>query len=217
MRLFARKQRGEIIMLKRITALKSLAIALGLLITSLPSNDAHAHGGVSITDDSCVLKIGPYLFHFTGYQPETSQAEEFCEDIPLPGAAIVVLDHVDKILRKMQTDFRVIKDYKSLGNDAKIEELDGIEVLEQHTVFYKKPALYPRGTINVEHNFEKGRYIGMVTVKDPSTNKEFTSIFPFSVGYTSTNTMLKYAGYILLILIGFGAVYYFVVHKHKDP
>ena len=203
-------------MLNKITVLKSLTIALGLIIASLPSNDAHAHGGVSITDDSCVLQIGPYLFHFTGYQPETSQAKEFCEDIPLPGAAIVVLDHVDKVLRHMYTDFRVIKDYKSLGNDAKIEELDGVDVLEKHTVFYKKPALYPRGTINVEANFEKGRYIGLVNVRDPSTKKEFTAIFPFSVGYTSTTTMLKYIGYGLLLLIMFGAVYYFVVHKHQD-
>ena len=203
-------------MLNKLKSTTIIAIVLGTLITTLTWSNAYAHGGVSIENDACILKIGPYLFHFTGYQPETSKTEEFCEDIPLPGAAIVVLEHVDMALRKMLTDFRIIKDYKGLGISARIEQLDGIDVLKEHTVFYKKPSTYPRGTINVVTSFEKGRYIGMVGVRDPSNNKEYVAIFPFSVGYRGLTKILKYIGYVVLLILGMSGVYYFIVHKHQE-
>jgi len=187
-----------------------------LLMSTMISGPALSHGGVSIGEDSCVLKIGPYQFHFTGYQPRTSQAQEFCEDIPLAGKAIVVLDHVDKVLRKMPTDFRVIDDYKSLGRYAKIEQLDGVDVLKKHTVFYKKPAIYPRGTINVQTAFSKGHYIGMVTIQDPQDNKEYVSIFPFSVGYGTTKTYMKYGGFILGLILAMAGIYFFLVRPSRQ-
>ena len=190
------------------------AALAALLMSATFIGPAHSHGGVSIADDSCILTIGPYLFHFTGYQPTLTQAQEFCEDIPNEGKAIVVLDHVDKALRKMLTDFRVIHDYKDLGNGAKIEQLDGVEILEKHTVFYKKPSLYPRGTVNVEADFKKGRYIGMVTVKNPTDNKVYTAIFPFSVGYGPG--YLKYVGYLLALIVAMGAVYYLTIHQQEE-
>ena len=190
------------------------AILGALLMSAIISGPAHSHGGVSISEDSCVLTIGPYLFHFTGYQPTQTQAEEFCEDIPNEGKAIVVLDQVDKALRKMMTDFRVIHDYKDLGNDAKIEELDGVEVLEKHTVFYKKPALYKKGTVNVETEFKKGRYIGMVKIVDPGTQKEYVSIFPFSVGYGTG--YLKLISYLLALILAMSGLFYFFIYKKEE-
>lgn len=187
---------------------------VAFLMSAIATGPAYSHGGVSISDDSCILTIGPYLFHFTGYQPTLTQAEEFCEDIPKEGKAIVVLDHVDKALRKMLTDFRVIKDYKDLGVNAKIEELDGVDVLEKHTVFYRKPTLYPKGTVNVETEFAKGMYIGMVTVKDPSNDKEYTAIFPFSVGYGAG--ILTYVGYALALLLAMGGIYYLTIHEKDE-
>jgi len=35
-------------------------------------------------DNRCVLRIGPDLMFFTGYQPQNSP-EEFCDDIPSTG------------------------------------------------------------------------------------------------------------------------------------
>ena len=189
------------------------ALALVIMSSAIPT-PAHSHGGVSISDDRCVLTIGPYLFHFTGYQPTLTQAEEFCEDIPNEGKAIVVLDHVDKALRKMLTDFRVIKDYKDLGVNAKIEQLDGPDVLDKHTVFYKKPKLYPKGTVNVEAEFPKGMYIGMVTIKDPNDDKEYTAIFPFSVGYGGG--YLKLIGYMLALILAMSGLFYFFIYKNEE-
>ena len=54
--------------------------------------------------------------HFTGFQPEQSQSEEFCEDIPDVGSAIIVLDYIDKQLRDMAVDFRIIEDVNDIGN-----------------------------------------------------------------------------------------------------
>ncbi|MGH8646514.1 MAG: hypothetical protein ACREX4_19470 [Gammaproteobacteria bacterium] len=72
----------------------AVKISGGLLIMGLIAPNAFAHGGVSIEADKWVLKIGKYLMHFTGYQPENSGGEEFCEDIPSTGHAIIVMDFV---------------------------------------------------------------------------------------------------------------------------
>jgi len=58
-----------------------LTFAFGVLFTVV----LHAHGGLSLADDMCKLTIGPYTMHFTGYQPDSSQEKEFCEDIPATG------------------------------------------------------------------------------------------------------------------------------------
>src|ERR687895_2108729 len=82
----------------------------GALLAALFANTAvYAHGGVSIEFDTCVLQIGSYRMHLTGYQPETSGGEEFCEDIPAAGNAIIVLDYVDDPLRDMVAGVHVIE------------------------------------------------------------------------------------------------------------
>jgi hypothetical protein len=60
-----------------------------LLATVLFSSNAFAHGGVSEQGNKCVLKIGPDIMYFTGYQPQSSR-EEFCDDIPNAGQMVVV-------------------------------------------------------------------------------------------------------------------------------
>ena len=178
---------------------------------------ALGHGGVSLSEDRCILDIGPHKFHFTGYQPERAQAEEFCEDIPYPGNVIIVLDQVDKDLRKMITDIRVIKDYKNLGTSARFEQLDGIKTLVKHTVYYKKPALYPGGSIKIETEFDKGRYIGMVIIRNPADKSEFVAIFPFTVGYGVAETILKYTGFVALLFLVFTGIYFTVVRAPRTP
>ena len=150
----------------------------------LASQTVLAHGGVAIEDDMCILKAGPYIMHFTGFQPEQSQSEEFCEDIPDVGGAIIVLDYVDKQLRDMAVDFRIIKDVNNIGNTATLDDLGGYSDIEQNTVYYLPSELRRTGSFNVEYNFaEPGRFIGMVRVDDIPNGKEYTSVFPFSVGY----------------------------------
>jgi hypothetical protein len=52
-------------------------IAAWLLATVLLTSAAYAHGGVGMVDNRCVLRIGPDLMFFTGYQPQNSR-DEFC-------------------------------------------------------------------------------------------------------------------------------------------
>ena len=80
------------------------------LALALVGERAYAHGGVSLEDDLCIMRIGQYRAHFTGYQPRARASQEFCEDIPELGEAIIVLDFLDPALRNMDIDFEVITD-----------------------------------------------------------------------------------------------------------
>ena len=55
------------------------------------TGQAYAHGGVSLDQGQCIMKIGPDTMTFTGYQPLKSR-EQFCDDIPDVGPTIIVLD-----------------------------------------------------------------------------------------------------------------------------
>ena len=70
------------------------AILVGLFAASmLLTAQVQAHGGLALAEDMCVLTVGPYRMHFTGYQP-LSQEEEFCEDIPEVGKTVIALDYI---------------------------------------------------------------------------------------------------------------------------
>src|SRR4051812_44836231 len=145
-----------------------------LLSMSLPyAMEARAHGGLSLADDVCKLTIGPYTMHFTGYQPDSTQEKEFCEDIPATGRTVVALDYIEEALRPLPTEVRIIRD---TGAPAGAEEnLDAI------TVLHIPSKVYPNGSINFESDFaQPGKFVGLVTVRDKK--EEYVSRFPFSVG-----------------------------------
>ena len=75
---------------------------LGALLLGIAgcTGQAWAHGGVSIDQGQCVMKIGPDTMTFTGYQPQKSR-EQFCDDIPDVGPTIIVLDAQQDELRDM--------------------------------------------------------------------------------------------------------------------
>lgn len=144
-------------------------LAMAILIGAICSMQANAHGGLSLADDMCKLTVGPYTMHFTGYQPESSQEQEFCEDIPNVGRTIVALDYIDEDLRPMTTEVRIIRD---TGSEENLDEI---------TIFWMEPKVYPNGSVTFEHNFpEEGKFVGLVTVR--SNDTEYVSRFPFAVG-----------------------------------
>jgi hypothetical protein len=151
-----------------------------------------AHGGLSLEDDYCILTLGKYKIHFSGYQPENNGPKEFCEDIPEIGKTIVVLDFIDRELRDWPLEVRIIEDVEDQSN------LDNI------TVYHKPYNIYPNGTLNFRYTFEnKGKYVGLVSTKK---NEFVTSRFPFSVGIVKQNN--KHMFYIVLSLfIGVGTFY----------
>jgi hypothetical protein len=204
-----------------LCATAALAALAGSLLSAGP---ALAHGGVSMEKDMCVMKIESYKMHFTGYQPETAQAKEFCEDIPEEGKAIIALDQVEKAMRAMAVDFRIVKDSKKLGVNAQYEQLGGEKDIEADTVFYKKPAVYEHGSMQVDFSAPKNNYIGIVTLRDantnqvlldPNTRKELVSVFPFSMGFASSrrsrNMIIEIVGAAAL----FGGVIYFSFFRGK--
>jgi hypothetical protein len=150
-----------------------------LIITlSIVSNSVLAHGGVSVEQDKCVLTIGPYRMHFTGYQPESSGGQEFCEDIPVVGSAIIVLDYVDEALRSRMTSFKIIE--KNSWSEA--QSIDGDE---QAKAIIDVPAqLYKRGSMKFDYKFtQPGYFVGFVTSQGESSEDKLISRFPFAVGY----------------------------------
>jgi hypothetical protein len=171
-------------------------LAAWLLATVLLTSAAYAHGGVGMQDNRCVLRIGPDLMFFTGYQPQSSR-EEFCDDIPSTGQTVVALDMQDTELRSMLTEIRIIKDD---GTHTRMNglpfltdaELGSPEVLDPVTISYLPAKKYPTGTLTFEHTFpETGKFIGIVTVKNEH-GQTYVSQFPFAVGKPLGSILVLY-------------------------
>jgi hypothetical protein len=185
-------------------------LAAWLLTMAALTSAAHAHGGVGMVDNRCVLKIGPDLMFFTGYQPQSSR-EEFCDDIPNTGQMVVALDMQEPELRDMLTEIRIIKDDGTHTNIGGLPVLTDAEIsnaalLDPVTVVHVSPKKYPTGTLTFEHSFpEAGRFIGIVSVTNEH-GQRYVSQFPFSVGQPAGKTFVVYgmlAAIVLVSLFGF--------------
>ncbi len=166
-----------------ISRILLLQLTLGYLMTGC--QDATAHGGVSMEDDLCVIKIGFLKAHFTGYQPKTNGTQEFCEDIPEVASSIFVIDYLHDFLKEMPVDFRIIKDVNNFGIFANWDDITGLEDIEQDTVFYLPPMKRPNGVLTVNYDFQQaGGYIGVVTAVHPEKEKTYHAVFYFQVGGT---------------------------------
>lgn len=141
------------------------------LLGHLTAPLAMAHGGLSIDEDKCKLKVGAYVMHFAGYQPGSSGAREFCEDIPEVGQTVVTMDAVDDVLRTMPIQVRIVRDTGASPTEPP---------READTVLYLPPKLYPAGSVSFEHQFDgSGKFVGYVMAGDKG---QHVARFPFSVG-----------------------------------
>ena len=168
-------------------ALAGLVLALAIPFYA----QVHAHGGLSLADDVCKLTIGPYTMHFTGYQPDSTQEMEFCEDIPATGRTVVALEYIEEGLRPLPTEVRIIRD--TGAPESEQGNLDEI------TILHIPPKVYPNGSINFEYNFtQPGKFVGLVTVSD---KEALVSRFPFSVGEPRGMSPLLMGG-IAVVVVG---------------
>lgn len=177
------------------------AVLVFLSGAPLPT-EVRAHGGLSMAEDMCKLTVGPYMMHFTGYQPTSTQEKQFCEDIPATGETVVVLDYIEQELRSLPTEVRIIKDTGSENN------LDAI------TILHLPPKVYPNGSINFTYTFEQpGKFVGIVTVgEDP----KYVSRFPFSVGELNVASKLLNIYMVPVVaLLLVGAIFFFVRDRRK--
>ncbi|HSG66330.1 MAG TPA: hypothetical protein VLD39_15075 [Gammaproteobacteria bacterium] len=158
-----------------------LALALATLLVSIRS---HAHGGVVLEEDLCVIKIGYLQGHFKIYLPRARQHTEYCEDLPERGETVFVMEYLHSGLGAMLVDFRIIEDRTGLGRFARWEDVERLGDLEEATVLYRGPTIEP-DVLTVVHEFTRdGDFIGIVTAVDPATSRRYVSVFPFEVGFT---------------------------------
>lgn len=186
-----------------ITGIKWL---VGMLLGMTCWMQAYAHGGLSMAEDMCKLTVGPYTMHFTGYQPESSQEQEFCEDIPNTGRTVVALDYIDEALRPLTTEVRIIRDTGAEpGEEGNLDEI---------TVMHIPPKVYSNGSVTFEHTFPtEGNFVGLVTVRDNGI--EHVSRFPFAVGTGGKFKMNMYFWPLLIIVIG-GGYFFFASKSQKE-
>ena len=170
---------------------------------ALLSTQVQAHGGLSMAEDMCKLTVGPYMMHFTGYQPEATQQKQFCEDIPATGQTVVVLDYIEQELRTLPTEVRIIKDTGSENN------IDAI------TVLHLPAKVYPNGSIDFTYTFEQpGKFVGMVTVGD---KQQHVSRFPFSVGESKVFTKLLNIYMVPVVAVAIVGVVFLLTRGRRKP
>src|SRR5437899_7416981 len=177
--------------------LKPACVCFFMLAIGVPLS-AQAQHFHELDKNFCILKIGPYGMHLTGYQPDSSAQQELGGDLASPSFPTRRSSDLEDALRPLPTEVRVIKD---TGSEQDLQAI---------TVLHLPPKVYPNGTVNFEYNFDHpGKFVGLVTVGD---KQELVSRFPFSVGETKiplppTYFMIAFAGtaavgVILFVLLG---------------
>lgn len=171
-----------------------------------------AGGGVMLRNDVCIITIGFYEAHFTAYQPQTRGNEEFCKDLPDIGETLFVLDYLHASMKEVPIDFRIISDVTELGKFVQLRDVEAIEDLDAHTVFYQRPMVRRDASLRIEHSFiGSGEFIGIVTAGHPTEETIYTAVFPFRVGKTDYSRLMWFG---LLLLVPFG---YYFARRGGDP
>lgn len=157
-----------------------LAAFIGL---ALPAH-AIAHGSVSAEDDLCLIEIGYFKAHFKIYLPDREGHEQYCEDLPSTGDSIFVMEYVHSGLSDVSIDFRIIRNVTGQGRFTRLADVERIDDLDAVTVFHH-PAAAQRDVFTARHRFdESGKFVGIVSLRQPDTGETYTAVFPFDVGFT---------------------------------
>lgn len=175
-----------------------------LLVSLLTSQHAAAHGGVAFEDDLCVINIDFLQAHFTVFQPETRESDEFCEDIPDVSRSVFVMEYLHNLLPEMLIDFRIVRDVNEVGQYATLEDVLAIDDLEAATVYYESPRIEPGGFYTASYEFEeKGTYIGVVTADHPTEDRYYTAVFYFQVGGPDLGTLPLFLVLLIILQTGY--------------
>jgi len=184
-------------LIRAVTCLTAFALCIPIA--------AIAQHGHELAADTCVLHMGPYKMYFNSYQPELYYDRQFCQEIPGIGNTVLVLDFVERELRSIPVEVRVIRD---TGSEQDLEAI---------TLVHLPPKIYPTGSIDVKHNFDQpGKFVGLVSMGD---KQEHLSRIRFTVGETGAVSHLTH---YMVILLPLGvaiavAVYYGLRDRRKPP
>lgn len=175
-----------------------------MLLSCLVSNMAIGHGGVAYEDDFCVININFMQAHFTVFQPETSESEEFCEELPELTRSVFVMEYLHELLPEMLIDFRIIRDVNDVGTYATWRDVQAIEDLEAATVYYESPRIEPGGYYRASYDFDaKGTYIGIVTTEHPVEDRLYNAVFFFEVGGPDYGSFPLFFGILIVLQFGY--------------
>ena len=184
--------------------LRKLILVIQLLATVSVSSQAIAHGSVGMEDDRCLININFMQAHFTVFQPESRDNEEFCEDIPDVSRSVFVMEYLHGLLQEMRIDFRIIRDVNSVGQYASWEDIEAIEDLEAVTVYYERPRIESGGFYTASHEFDsRGTYLGIVTAEHPTEDRNYNAVFYFQVGGDDLGTIPIFIALLLLLQGGY--------------
>jgi hypothetical protein len=181
-------------------------IVFGVMLAIGAPLSAQAQHFHELDKNFCILKFGPYGMHLTEYQPDTSDRQELCGDIPSTGRTVVVLDFIEGELRSLPVEIRVIKD---TGSEQDLQPI---------TVVHLPAKVYTGGFINFEHSFSQpGKFIGIITVRG---KEEHVARFPISVGEGGVVSHLMH--YMMVIvpvaILAAGAAIFFIMRgRRKSP
>jgi hypothetical protein len=181
-------------------------IVFGVMLAIGVPLSAQAQHFHELDKNFCILKFGPYGMHLTEYQPDTSDRQELCGDIPSTGRTVVVLDFIEGELRSLPVEIRVIKD---TGSEQDLQAI---------TVVHLPAKVYTGGFINFEHSFSQpGKFIGIITVRG---KEEHVARFPISVGEGGVVSHLMH--YMMVIvpvaILAAGAAIFFIMRgRRKSP
>ena len=173
---------------------------LALLLAGLPAA-LHAHGGVVAEDDLCIIRIGYLEAHFKIYVPGISGHTEYCEDIPVRGESVFVMEYLHAGLATAPVAFRIIRNTTGKGVYARPADVSALPDIDAVTVRYEPPAIVP-DVYTLLHDFrEDGEFIGIVTVGN--ADRQHTAVFPFAVGNTGIGPWPWIVAALLLLQANF--------------
>ena len=199
----------------------AVSLSLSLLLCLAFTRPAIGHGGVAFEDDLCVINVGFLQAHFTVFQPQTREDEEYCEDIPDVTDAVFVMEYLHGLLNEMYVDFRIVRDVNDVGRFASWEDIEAIENLEAATVYYQSPRIEPGGYYRAGYQFNtRGTYIGVVTAEHPTEDRNYNAVFYFRVGGRDWGTIPLFIALLILLQLGYwvssgGYRKFMLKHSHR--
>ena len=183
--------------------LKSIGLCVVMLALGVPltAQAQHTH---ELDKNFCILKVGPYGMHLTGYQPDLSAGKESCGEVPGTGRTVLVLDYIEGELRSLPVEIRIIRD---TGSEQDLQAI---------TILHLPPKVYPSGFISLEYSFDQpGKFVGLITV---GGTQEHVARFPISIG--ESTVVSHFMHYIMVIaplavIAGGAAIFLFLRGRRK--
>ena len=131
-------------MMRHVNLAGATMLVLSAALYLLPGLAA-AHGSTEMEQDPCMRLAGERQVHFSAYQPQHAQNDQYCTDIPQEGDTFLVVDLVDPTLRTEPVGMQVMK-----GNER--------NEAESQIVADVRPSTHPDGVLRSDIRLEEGLY-----------------------------------------------------------